>query len=115
MTLTLPIPPSMNRYWRSIDRGRVIISKEGREYRERVIALCRGCKRLTGPLWVRIEFYPPDKRRRDLDNLLKPLLDALAYGGVYEDDSQIDRLEISRCFDDRHKGEVLVNVQSIET
>mgnify|MGYP000985260285 FL=1 len=39
---------------------------------------------------------PPDRRRRDLDNLLKPLLDALS-GYAYRDDSQIDRLEIVRC------------------
>lgn len=104
----------MNRYWRSIGRGRVIISKDGREYRERVISLCRGCKRLTGPLWVRIEFYPPDKRRRDLDNLLKPLLDALAYGGVYEDDSQIDQLEIKRCLDVGYLNELIVYVEEIE-
>ena len=39
---------------------------------------------------------PPDLRRRDLDNLLKPTLDALQHAGVYEDDSQVDLLMTRR-------------------
>ena len=39
-----------------------------------------------------MDAFPPDRRRRDLDNLQKPLLDALQHAGVYEDDSQIDLL-----------------------
>lgn len=52
---------------------------------------------MTGRLSVEIDAHPPDRRRRDLDNLQKPLLDALEYAGVYEDDSQIDRLVSRRC------------------
>jgi crossover junction endodeoxyribonuclease RusA len=40
--------------------------------------------------------HPPDRRRRDLDNILKALLDALQYGGAYQDDSQIDSLQVVR-------------------
>ena len=38
----------------------------------------------------------PDKRRRDLDNLLKATLDSLTHAGVWSDDSQIDALSIRR-------------------
>jgi crossover junction endodeoxyribonuclease RusA len=38
----------------------------------------------------------PDRYRRDLDNVCKAMLDALGHAGVYQDDSQIDRLEIVR-------------------
>lgn len=51
---------------------------------------------MTGALAVHVTVHPPDRRRRDLDNAMKALLDALAHGGAYEDDSQIDRLEIVR-------------------
>jgi crossover junction endodeoxyribonuclease RusA len=48
-------------------------------------------------LRVEIEAWPPDKRKRDLDNILKSLLDALTYAGIWEDDSQIDDLRIYRA------------------
>jgi crossover junction endodeoxyribonuclease RusA len=44
-----------------------------------------------------IYVYPPDRRRRDIDNVLKAILDALQRAGVYNDDSQISRLYIERC------------------
>jgi crossover junction endodeoxyribonuclease RusA len=45
-------------------------------------------------LKVEIEAWRPDKRKRDLDNLLKAVLDSLAHAGVFEDDSQIVDLRI---------------------
>ena len=94
--ITVPWPPSVNRYWRQF-QGRMIISAEGRKYREAIIqqVFIEGLvKRLTGDLKVTIEAFRPDERRRDLDNLLKSTLDALAHAGLYEDDSQIRDLRI---------------------
>jgi crossover junction endodeoxyribonuclease RusA len=94
--ITLPWPPSVNTYWRNFD-GRMIISAKGREYRETVgdqMTVQRMVKHYAGPLRVVIEAWRPDKRRRDLDNLLKATLDGLAHAGVYEDDSQIVDLRI---------------------
>lgn len=51
---------------------------------------------MNGRLAVRVTVCPPDNRRRDLDNVQKALLDALAKGGAYRDDSQIDRLVVER-------------------
>ena len=36
--------------------------------------------------------YPPDARRRDIDNYNKALCDALTHAGVWEDDSQAKRM-----------------------
>lgn len=94
--LTLPWPPSVNRYWRNV-QGRTIISAEGRSYRERVFhqMLAQSVvHKVAEPIKVTIEAYRPDNRRRDLDNLLKATLDALAVAGVYNDDSQIVDLHI---------------------
>ena len=94
--ITLPWPPSVNTYWRNFD-GRMIISARGREYRETVgdqMTLQKTVKHFKGQLKVEIEAFRPDKRRRDLDNLLKATLDGLAHAGVYEDDSQIVDLRI---------------------
>ena len=42
------------------------------------------------------EVFPPDNRRRDIDNVFKALLDAMQHGGAYADDSQIVRLSIDK-------------------
>jgi crossover junction endodeoxyribonuclease RusA len=97
MRLLLPYPPSINRYWRRAGRH-IHISREGRQYRERVgELLCKeGVTPLPGRLAVRIDLAPPDHRKRDVDNIQKPLLDALEHGGAFEDDSQIDWLLTAR-------------------
>jgi len=94
--LSLQYPPSLNRYYRTV-KGRILISKAGREYRNHVVCKYgQTAPALTGRLAVVINVYPPDNRRRDLDNLCKRLLDALQHAGIYEDDSQIDKLTIER-------------------
>lgn len=103
LTLTLPWPPSVNTYWRHLAKGklagRTLISEKGRAYRiavaGEVLAQVRAAA-LTQRLAVRIDAYPPDQRKRDLDNIPKGLLDALTHANVWLDDSQIDRLTIER-------------------
>lgn len=53
-------------------------------------------KCITGPVSVVIEAFPPDKRRRDLDNLLKGLFDSLTHAGVWLDDYQVNDVRIFR-------------------
>ena len=98
MIATLPWPPSVNRYWRHVGR-RVLISREGRTFRRDVCALLGGSGRppRSGRVALAMDAFPPDRRRRDLDNLQKATCDSLAYAGVYEDDSQIDILFVRRC------------------
>jgi crossover junction endodeoxyribonuclease RusA len=94
--LTMPWPPSVNKYWRTF-QGRMIISAEGRSYRKAVadqVLIQRGAKHYTGKLRVQIEAFRPDNRRRDLDNLLKAVLDGCTHAGVWEDDSNIVDLRI---------------------
>lgn len=96
--VTLPWPPSVNQYWRTF-KGRMLLSAKGREYRQTVLANAlaeRFPKYGDSRMAVEIVAYPPDRRRRDLDNLLKGLLDAMQAAGVYDDDSQIDSLCIRR-------------------
>ena len=45
---------------------------------------------------VYIDAYPPDKRKRDIDNILKPILDCLTDAAIWDDDSQVDVLRIRR-------------------
>jgi len=94
--LILPWPPSVNNYWRSF-RGRVIVSAAGRRYRRLVgehVQMQRGARHLRGKLKVVIVASRPDRRRRDLDNILKAALDALTSAGVWVDDSNIADLRV---------------------
>jgi Holliday junction resolvase RusA-like endonuclease len=51
----------------------------------------------TDRIEVVIDWRPPDRRVRDIDNPIKPLLDALeASSLVYKNDNQIDSLQITR-------------------
>lgn len=104
MQLTLPFPPSVNKYYRHVvikGHARVLMSQEGRAYRDACLACVlseHGVLRpLTGRLQVRIWLYPPDRRVIDIDNRLKSLLDSLTHCRVIEDDSLIDRIELERC------------------
>jgi crossover junction endodeoxyribonuclease RusA len=109
--LELPFPPSVNHYYRRVG-PRTLISREGRRFRERVCSLlaASGVRRVAGPLRVEIEVYPPDRRRRDIDNSMKALLDTLQHGGLYRDDSQIAKLEIERR-DPVPGGRTLVRIE----
>ena len=106
----LPFPPSVNHYYRRVG-PRTLISREGRAYRDKVCSVLAALGRplLAGRLAMAVEAYPPDRRRRDLDNLIKALADALQHGGAYQDDSQIDLLAIARREPDRG-GAVIVRL-----
>ena len=95
--LELPFPPSLNHLYRRVG-FRTLISREGRRFREKVCALlaAAGIGPMTGSLVMEIEYYPPDRRVHDLDNLQKGLLDALQHGGLYKNDSQIVTLIIEK-------------------
>lgn len=99
VTLRLPYPPSINSYYGSRG-GRPFIRKEGRDYRSKVmdilVPVFHERDSYGGPLRVWVEVMTPDRRRRDLDNISKALLDAITHSGVWEDDSQIVDLRYVR-------------------
>jgi crossover junction endodeoxyribonuclease RusA len=78
-----------------------MISAAGRDYRltvERVISrrFSEMAFSPTARLRISIFAYPPDKRRRDLDNLLKAPLDAITFAKLWDDDSQLDAISVER-------------------
>ena len=97
MELQLPFPPSVNHYWRNF-RGRTIVSKAGRDYRADVCATLAGGGKppFIGRIALAMDAFPPDRRRRDLDNILKASLDSLTCARIFEDDSQVDILLVRR-------------------
>ena len=80
--------------------NRSILSQKGREYRAAGLVALLTQKPPRWPaearLSVSLEVCAPTRRRLDLDNYGKGVLDLLTHGGVYADDSQIDELLIRR-------------------
>jgi crossover junction endodeoxyribonuclease RusA len=96
--LTLPLPPSINSYWRRSPRG-IYVTKEGKSFRQRVaeiVAERNAIKFGAARLCVAMHVSMRDRRVADVDNRVKAMLDALTHAGVYDDDSQIDELFVAR-------------------
>lgn len=114
--LTLPFPPSVNGYWRSF-RGRQILSKRAREYREEAVKAADfyGCTIAPLPLQLRVWLLlsPPDRRVRDIDNYSKGVLDALTHAKVWADDKQVRSLRIDWVACQGKPGSVLVTIEEL--
>jgi crossover junction endodeoxyribonuclease RusA len=90
-----------------------MLNQRAKAYREEVIyTIGKSHATLTGGLQVQVQAYMPDKRKRDLDNTLKAVFDAMTHAGVWKDDSQIDDLRIVRSGVEA-PGRVLVTVRQI--
>lgn len=110
MTVTLPYPPSANLYWKHW-RGRVVLSREGRDYKVVAKSLARSqqMRPTDGPVSVVLVAYRP-RRRGDIDNMIPLALDALR-GVAYADDDQIVELHAFRR-DDKTRPRLEVQVES---
>lgn len=87
-------PPTVNNYYVKTQRG-LFISAKGKKFRDTlikdVLEQLAGMEAIDYKIRVEIVAWPPDKRIRDLDNIKKPLFDAMTHAGVWVDDSQIDQ------------------------
>lgn len=110
--LTLPYPPSGNHAHRSIVRYArstcqpyvdVILSRAAKGYYATAgwEVLTQRPQNHPWPyregLTVTLHITPPDRGRRDLDNVAKVLIDLLVRSQVIEDDSLIQELHLYRC------------------
>jgi Holliday junction resolvase RusA-like endonuclease len=96
VSLDLPFPPSVNRLWRS--------TKDGKHYRSpryQTWFQAAGLEinrqrpgRVSGQFSVLLQLGRPDRRSRDLDNLMKPVLDLLQHHGVIDNDSLAQHVSV---------------------
>jgi len=93
----LPYPPSINHYYLHTSNG-VILGAKGKKYRRDVGLLLHRYRGYCEDrrLAVTINMFPPDKRKRDIDNILKCTLDAMEHADVFVNDNQIDMLTVIR-------------------
>jgi len=98
--LIIPYPPALNSLYRA-GNGKYWMTQKGKDYKTEIAIILRAQKlpyytkdqRLSMTLLV----TPPDRRKRDIDGILKLLCDSLQRKlpfnpGLYEDDFQIRRL-----------------------
>ena len=112
MKLTLPVPPSINSYWR-VWHGRMVKTEQAKAY-QRVIynlALSKGLRPIKKPTEVVVRYTWFRKAARgDLDNIEKCIFDGLQ-GAAYDKDSQICEIHGYRVTgDDDPRVEIEVGV-----
>lgn len=115
MEVTLPWPPSTNTIWRRFGR-RIIKSKRYTEFETNASAALAELtySTLEGDVEVIIELYPPTRRRFDIDNYIKAVLDVLTQNRVWNDDSQVTVLHVAKgvCTD---QGAAVVTINQVQT
>lgn len=98
--IILPEPPTANTYWR-VWKGRAVLSTEGRGYKQNVEARWLrvfGNRRVAFPAPAEVSVHLVWARGRksgDLDNRIKPTLDALK-GLAFTDDKQVVAISAER-------------------
>jgi len=93
LVLTLPVPGSANRLSRT-GKGRVYKAKAERDYQASAGWAMASCPKIVGDVDVAVTWYRA-RRQGDVDNRLKPLLDALK-DVAFGDDASVARLAIER-------------------
>ena len=90
------------------------VTAEGKAFRQQAskqigfLGLDLGISR---PVAVRVELFPPNRMRRDLDNYGgKALLDAITHAGVWKDDSLVRKLTIE-WGEVRKNGETQITIE----
>lgn len=114
LVIALPYPPTGNHSVKHAG-GRHWLTAGAKKYRDDVCLMVRAQNAATGfleRLRVVCEIYPPDRRRRDMDNAWKSAGDALTHAGVWKDDFQIEDLRLVRM-DPHPGGKVIVTVEVI--
>lgn len=105
--LLLDFPPSINSYYlqsRAFSRGKTagrVIAAAGKSLRIKYLQSVK--EQMPGisfeideKIAITVVMHPPDKRKRDLDNYLKSMLDALTHAELWADDSIIDQMYVFR-------------------
>ena len=96
MSVILPAPPSANAMY-IIVNGKRVKSKRYVYWRSSVgYLLLARFRQMPHKTPLRVELRAAVSRRRDIDNLIKPTLDALQACGVIHDDRWVDSIIMSR-------------------
>lgn len=112
--LVLPLSPSTNTYYRKYNNI-MVIGKEGKAFKQAVqeyVLVNKVPKFRDRKLKITMVISPRDKRKIDIDNRIKAVLDALQKADVFHDDFQVDHLEMIRG-EIIKGGQLLVTIEEV--
>ena len=98
ITLRIPPPPSANQLYRNVPGKGRVRSNEYRRWQAHAGWQVQAARpgQVSGAVTVSYQIpRPQDQRRRDIDNLAKPLNDLLVKHGVIEDDSRVQAVTLA--------------------
>ncbi len=102
MEFNINIKPLSYYMYLTQNKYRKYITKKGRVYKEEIekilIKSMEDKQIINEECKIYIEFYFDNKRKNDVDNFTKPILDFMS-GIVYEDDKLVVDLHIKKFFD----------------
>lgn len=103
---SVPIPPTVNHAVGQNGKGRFLT----KAYKEFCWDVASEWSRVKPLGWdplsrfgILIELHFETRRKCDIDNRVKPLLDALTRAGVWSDDSQVDEIVVTRDTIDKER------------
>jgi len=113
--IELPYPPSGNHIWKHAG-SKHYLTDVARNYYAQVKWQVAAAGQAIGAeckLSVECSLYPPDNRRRDLDNAWKVIADAITKAGVWQDDKLVRKLQLE-WMDVRKTPSVVVRISQYE-
>lgn len=116
--LTTPVPPTLNHNIGARGKCRYMTAA----YKDFLWAVAEEWARRRPPIWdaserfkIAVKLHFATRRKCDIDNRIKPLLDALTRAGVWYDDAQVDAIFVRRGGVDKDNPRAEVEVYRITT
>ena len=89
------VPPSLNSAYKKF-KNRIVLSKDSKDFKQLLADnVSDNFRPLQGHIKLTVVFMFADNRKRDIDNYLKVLIDAMK-NIIFEDDDQIYKLDITK-------------------
>lgn len=91
--IILPYPPSVNKIWVRAYKGMRLSDRYQKWLNDAgLMAKAQRAGRINGAYSLMIHAKRPDRKKRDLDNIIKPISDLLVKIGAIEDDHLCEML-----------------------